>query len=237
MGSIPKIIWQTCSSKYQELPEYVKLCSDSWKQNNEGWDYRYLTHEDCYAMLLENYDQRTADIYSQIDHPQIKADFWRYLTLYKFGGIYIDIDVISFEKIDSYITDKEAFFVKIGTYLTDREYEYAMWFFGCKPESPIIKDVIDSMMQKLNKLDTYKKASWQETGYPVWNPSIDKYTNEDWFSLHHIDDLPMHHYGANSKWTDNYYSRRPMETFFWDMSSSLDIKVSSKAYSSLEVYK
>ena len=237
MDSIPKIIWQTCSSDYKDLPEYVRVCSDSWKNNNEGWEYRYLNHDECYQLLLENYDQATADIYKKIDHPQIKADYWRYLTLYKFGGVYIDIDVISFDKIDSYLTDKDAFFVKIGTYLEDRDHEYAMWFFGCKPESPVIKDVMDAMMEKLNGLDTYQSASWRETGYPVWNPSIDNYVNEEWFSLHSIEDLPMHHYGANSKWTDNYYSRRPMETFFWDMSASLDIKVSNKAYSSLEVYK
>lgn len=237
MSSIPKIIWQTCSSSYEDLPEYVKVCSDSWKKNNSGWEYRYLTHEDCYAMLLENYDKDIADIYNKIDHPQIKADFWRYMTLYKFGGVYIDIDVVSFDKIDSYLTDKEAFFVKIGTPIEDRDHEYAMWFFGCKPESPVIKDVMDAMMLKLNALETYKNASWKETGFPVWNTSIDKYINEDWFSLNDIESLPMHHYGANSKWTDNYYSRRPMETFFWDMSSSLDIKVSNKAYSSLQVYK
>lgn len=237
MSSIPKIIWQTCSSDYNELPEYVKVCSDSWKENNKGWQYRYLTHQDCYSMLLENYDEKTADIYNKIDHPQIKADFWRYFTLYKFGGVYIDIDVISFDMIDSYITDKEAFFVKIGTPIKDRDHEYAMWFFGCKPGSPVIKDVMDAMMLKINSLDTYQSASWKETGFPVWNTSIDKYINEDWFSLNNIESLPMHHYGANSKWTDNYHSRRPMETFFWDMSSSLDIKISSKAYSSLEVYK
>jgi mannosyltransferase OCH1-like enzyme len=238
MSNIPKIIWQTCLSDYNDLPEYVKVCSDSWKNNNEGWEYRYLTHEDCYKMILDNYDQDMADIYLNIDHPQIKADFWRYLSIYKFGGVYIDIDVISFSNIDSFLPqDKDAFFIPIKNPIADRKTEYAMWFFGCSPENPILKEVIELMISKLKSLDSYSIASDQETGWPVWNAAIDKFVDEEWFYVLSDIEAPMLHYGANSKWTDNYVTRRPMETFYWDMGSSLDIKVSNKAYSSLKVHK
>lgn len=89
---IPKIIWQTHNYKWQDLPEVAKLCAKTWKNMNPGWEYRYIDHIERETFVLEQ-DPHLHKIYLQLQ-PIAQADLWRYLVVYKFGGVYADMDSV-----------------------------------------------------------------------------------------------------------------------------------------------
>jgi hypothetical protein len=77
----------------------------SWKEKNPGYEYRFYTDDDMDKMVAE-------------DHPELvplwkrmtgvlKADFFRYLVLFKYGGYYADIDVTCNTPIDDWFRHVE----------------------------------------------------------------------------------------------------------------------------------
>ena len=94
---IPKIIWQTHNYKYNDLPEHIKQISRTWINLNDGWEYKYMDHNERldiikeYPMLLKGY---------MYQRPTIQSDIWRFIITYKYGGVYADMDSICTKPLD-----------------------------------------------------------------------------------------------------------------------------------------
>ena len=51
--------------------------------------------------IKENFDKTVLKAYNSIIPGGFKADLWRYCILYKYGGIYVDLDIIPNYSLDS----------------------------------------------------------------------------------------------------------------------------------------
>ena len=89
---IPKTIYQTWYTK--KIPEPIQESIN--KMKNENPDYKYELHldEQARSFVEENYSKQILEIYDSLLVGAAKADLWRYMMLYKNGGIYLDIDSI-----------------------------------------------------------------------------------------------------------------------------------------------
>jgi len=90
---VEKIIWQTHKFKYEDLPEIYLKNSKTWIEGLPGWEYRYFSDIDVENFIKEFYPQYLI-IYNSIKPGMYRADIWRYLVVYKYGGIYADMDSI-----------------------------------------------------------------------------------------------------------------------------------------------
>jgi mannosyltransferase OCH1-like enzyme len=95
---IPKIIWQTHNYKYEDLPDYLKKISKNWQNVNPGWEYRYVDHIEREKFVKENIPEMY-NLYLKIK-PFSQSDIWRSSVLYKFGGVYADMDSFCVKPID-----------------------------------------------------------------------------------------------------------------------------------------
>jgi len=86
---IPKIIWQTM--KTNVVPPVISDSSSSWIDKNPEYEYRFFDDSDIYKFIKIEFPQYLR-AYKKIKHGAVKADLWRYLIIYKYGGIYADID-------------------------------------------------------------------------------------------------------------------------------------------------
>jgi len=77
-----------------------------------------------------------------------QADFFRYLVLYKDGGIYADIDVMLDANLDSFITSNLAFFAPIDAVGSYADEQFCIWngLIGSAPAHPILTNVIEWMV-------------------------------------------------------------------------------------------
>lgn len=100
---ISKIIWQTHEYKYEDLPTHMLNISNTWKNLNPGWDYRYEDAEQRLA-TVKAFDQTLYEYYIHKDTAKVtQADIWRYVVTYQHGGVYADLDSICNKPLDDLI--------------------------------------------------------------------------------------------------------------------------------------
>lgn len=156
---IPRIIHFTSKSK---------CLSETFAENLEKWHFSnhsvYLHDDDAVARLLEKY-------WPQFPHLQIgascllsgaaKADLWRGVILYEYGGIYSDIDNFPKEfNADTIKPDDEAFFVieQVGV--------LSQWFFAARPKHPLMYMLVETTLHMLIQLNHVDKQNVPRTTGP-----------------------------------------------------------------------
>lgn len=86
---IPKIIHQTYKTK--NLPELYKPYQKSLLALHPNWEYKLWSDEEN-DIFLRNIYPDFYSVYMSIPVKIMKIDFIRYVYLYHFGGLYLDLD-------------------------------------------------------------------------------------------------------------------------------------------------
>ena len=147
---IPKIIWQTM--KTNEVPVFMKSYADSWIELNPEYEYRFCDDDDIINFLKTNFPEYL-ESYKSLKYGASKADLWRYLIIYKYGGVYADIDCMCINPLRKWV-DKEASFVTaLGT-----NSDICQWLIISVPENPIFLRAAQKTIQNSqnkNSLSTH----------------------------------------------------------------------------------
>ena len=98
---IPKIIWQTYDTKYEDLPAFQKNIISTWQALNPGWEYNYADAEQR-AKDVKNFDKYLYWLYSNVNKI-LQANIWRYMIVYQNGGFYADMDSVCITPLDEVI--------------------------------------------------------------------------------------------------------------------------------------
>jgi autotransporter strand-loop-strand O-heptosyltransferase len=152
---VPKIIHQTFRTK--ELPEELRVSVESLKKLNPDFEYRFYDDEDCYNFIKENYDEETLLLYSSINpnYGSSKADFFRYLLMYKVGGVYLDIKSSARIPFNDIILPTDEYLL---THWEGRDWnqilnyyhgEFQNWHIICKPNHPFLEKTIELVKRNI----------------------------------------------------------------------------------------
>ena len=87
-NKIPKVIYICYKTK--NIPEYI---IPNWKKLNPDYKIKLYDNQDCIDFLEKEFGSEYVDTFNYIKDGPIKADFWRCCIIYKYGGIYADIDI------------------------------------------------------------------------------------------------------------------------------------------------
>ena len=137
---IPRVIYQCYKDK--NVPSIVK---ERWLKLNPGYEYRLYDNDDCYNFILENYGKNYANLFKFIKDGPIKSDFWRVCILYKYGGIYADIDIFPLLSIDDFVNSDTTLY----TCATDENIDNNLnpHFIAVEPNNPLILQCINIYMK------------------------------------------------------------------------------------------
>lgn len=97
---IPKIIHQTW--KTETIPERWKDAVDSCKTLHKGYRYILWTHQTMRKFVQKFYPD-FYPTYQAYPHDIQRCDAFRYLVLYKYGGIYLDLGLFCKKKLDDFL--------------------------------------------------------------------------------------------------------------------------------------
>jgi hypothetical protein len=95
--ALPKIIHQTW--KDEEVPASLAACQQSWRRFNPDWEYRLWTDADNDALVQDEFPS-LLDLYRSLPRAIHRADFARVLYLWRFGGLYVDLDIEALRPAD-----------------------------------------------------------------------------------------------------------------------------------------
>lgn len=167
--SIPHTIMQTCKS-LNDLPKDILCNIESIKELNKGWEYRIFDNSQIEGWIERNYGNAILDYYKRItpSYGAAKADLFRYLFIYKEGGVYLDIKSSISKSLEDNLKDNDAFILSYWDNLEGEGHynvghysdifngyprgEIPQWFIISAAGHPIIRDVI---LQVLKNIDNY----------------------------------------------------------------------------------
>lgn len=136
---IPKIIHQTW--KNREIPEKWQSAVQSVKTMHPEYEYILWTHETMAAFVKSTYPD-FFQTYTGYKYDIQRCDAFRYLVLYKYGGIYIDLDTVCKKKLDGFL-NYDLVLAKSSNISTS----YTNSFFMVMPQHPFIKFCIEQLPQ------------------------------------------------------------------------------------------
>ncbi|WP_031503945.1 glycosyltransferase family 32 protein [Kaistella haifensis] len=106
---IPKNIFQTF--KTADLPWITRFYISRMKKKNPGWNYHFYDDVKILKFFEKEFPPEYLRAYKSLTIGAAKADFFRYAVLYKFGGLYLDIDSYDKTPLDEFIYPEDEFIV------------------------------------------------------------------------------------------------------------------------------
>jgi len=153
--SIPRIIHQTWKhdkdlpkiESFENMPDDFKESYISWKANHPTWQYIFWTDEMNRKLIEEDFPWFLS-YYDNFEYNIQRADAIRYFILYKYGGLYVDLDEKSTKPIDPILEEMnrdgyQLGFVKSAT----GNFTFSNWLMISSKENPFWKSVWIELMK------------------------------------------------------------------------------------------
>ncbi|RNI30967.1 hypothetical protein EFY79_21135, partial [Hanamia caeni] len=147
---IPKTIWQTF--KTNQVPAIMKDYVDSWITKNPEYEYRFYDDEDVKDFLSSNFPEFYTG-FNKIKFGASKSDLWRYLIIYKYGGVYADIDCLCVNPLRQWIDSSSMYVTQLGT-----NKDICQWLLMSIPGNPIFLKAAERSLENIN--NNQSKASY-----------------------------------------------------------------------------
>lgn len=144
---------------------------DRIKALNPDWDYRFYDDAAVIAYLETNYPW-AVDYWHRIDarYGAARADWFRYLLMYREGGVYLDIKSGLEKPLDEVIQDNDRFLLShwrngkgsehegwgIHRQLQSDRGEFQQWHIVCEPGHPYLRAAIDRVRSNLDNYSPYR---------------------------------------------------------------------------------
>lgn len=146
---IPKIIHQTW--KTSNIPNEWKNATDSCRGFNKDFKYILWTDKTMDIFVKQNYPG-FYKLYRSYKYNIQRCDAFRYFLLYKYGGVYLDMDIVCRQKLNGFI--HYDFVVAQSSNIST---SFTNSFFMIVPNHPFFKYCINNLPQTINNYKHFGK--------------------------------------------------------------------------------
>lgn len=227
---IPKKIFQLLADKNNIHPEFFNNIQRI-KNMNPDWRYTLYDDKDMIEYLQTYYSPEILYYYNKINdnYGAAKADFFRYLLMYREGGVYLDIKSGSLEPLDNIIGSDDEYILshwdlphQINN-LGMIKGEYQQWHIICRPKHPYLLAVINKVINNIenytvDKFGVGKMAVLKVTGPIAYTEAIvpikDQYTHKlvasNYFLnlvYNNLDASYIKHHSHHDLYSKTHYSK------------------------------
>jgi mannosyltransferase OCH1-like enzyme len=215
---IPKIIIQTW--KDDNIPEKYISDIESVKKFNPDYEYLFFTDESIEIFLKEHYPEYYL-VYLKLPVIIQRIDFFRYIVIYHYGGIYLDLDITCFESFDDILkydsvfpvdqnfTDEKCMKSRYKHYCDiGQKFMVGQYAFAAKPKNKFIKVLIDGIVNNINEYVSSYKVYGTTLQY-VYSTTGPDYVTDEYIKYGNKDSIHILHYDS-----DQYFGKYAKHNFF-----------------------
>ena len=154
---IPKRIIQTGKQPEQPLPNRAMMANI--RLLNPDYEYLFFDDEEVRRFIQQEFPQHR-QIFDSFRFPIQRYDFFRYLAVYRYGGFYLDLDMMMASGLSS-LLEHDCVFPFEGLTLSpflrthhSMDWEIGNYAFGAAPGHPFLEAVIENCVR------AQKDPSW-----------------------------------------------------------------------------
>ena len=180
------MFWETLPGK--KKPGYIDLCHQSVIYNcSNCFQIIYLNEKNIrkYIPNLDSYN---------IDHLRIqhKSDIYRYLLLQKYGGLWIDADILVLKCLCKYYKNLDKHdYVGFGCGYNKKFCGQTLngygsplnWMMGSKPNTKYLNCIVSNVK---NKLSSNEKVKYHDIGRNILKNCHDELKKSDNWNYYHV---------------------------------------------------
>ena len=163
---IPRTVYQTWFTR--SLPAEWRKHWREQKSLNPGYAFELYLDAEMDDFVRLNFAPRVWKAYSQLNIITAKADFWRYLILYKLGGVYIDMDSAIIKPLAVLIEPQDE---AIVTLQNSAPTVFAQWALMFAPNHPILNRTISYIVDNIEQR-RFANSTIDLTGPNVYSRAI-----------------------------------------------------------------
>ena len=178
---IPRVIFRTGPFHMCKAPYTLLSYLENTVDRNPEYTQVYFDDDDCREFIREYYLE-FLPYYDVLIPTAFKADLWRLLVLYKYGGIYNDIGHIYEKPVNALVdeTDELVFaldFIKppemerVVGYSKPDVFALHNAFFACYPKHELIMAIIEHVVSNIRKR-VYGTNPLEITGPIAWGRGL-----------------------------------------------------------------
>lgn len=185
--SIPKLIFQTDNSKNIDK-QYLRNVSHI-KEINSDWEYKYFSEKDRIDFIYDKYGWDILKLYLQINplYGACRADLFRYLCIYYYGGVYLDMKSSTENSLNNIINKEDELIT--SNWHSKRKTpwnnyggwpdvahipggEYQQWFIISNKGNKIIEKIINQVLININNYDFSLHGHGINSVFMMTGPSV-----------------------------------------------------------------
>lgn len=167
---IPRHIYQTTYTK--ALPKEIQASIEEMMKGNPDWEHHLFDDQDIEDFILEHYGEKILGYYLRISpsYGAARADFFRYLLMYRLGGVYVDIKTCVRGHLDDLLRPDDSFLISYWdnepgdlhegqTFVCELDHiprgEYVQWCIISSEGHPLMRAVLLRVMRIMDEYNPY----------------------------------------------------------------------------------
>lgn len=166
--AVPALLHQTYPT--ERLPEAIEPSVAALRAANPGYAWRLWTDADIPDFILDHYGRTVLEAYQRINpvYGAARADLFRYLCVYRLGGVYLDIKSSTLTPLATLVRPDDRYLLSQwgdsgrGTGAWWGEHaelynvpggEFQQWFVIGAPGHPFLERVINRVLANIHTYD------------------------------------------------------------------------------------
>ena len=188
-SAIPRIFWQTNFTDRCSLPVWLNYRRN--RRLSADFEHRYVSTEERAEYMAKFAPPRVAAAYARLTDGAAQADLWRLVTLYREGGVYLDIDASLVRPLSAIVAGRDA------VYLWDRK-RFSNYFLATVPGNPVFAQFIDRVVDGIeHHHERHERSVFYVTGPGALESVLDTHPG--------IEYLPRKSVALTGAFTDEKY--------------------------------
>ena len=178
--AIPKKIFQTYSS-LAALHSDIRKNIEKIQENHPDWEYTFFSESDVTDFISDNYGDYFLEMYQRIDpgYGGTRADLFRYLLLFKVGGVYLDVKSGLVKNLNQIIKPEDTFLLSHwgpdykgwGQYPElEGKPEFQNWFIISAPKHPFLGATIGDVIENIERYSVKRFGTGKIGGVRTTGP-------------------------------------------------------------------